>query len=94
MQAAIYFSALPFSCGVGCGVLRSGGLRLRVVCFFQAFLASSHCAASASSYYSCSAAPLRLRSRFSWAAPFSKSGRSLLASGSNYSSQPTAYGGG
>ncbi|WP_422846587.1 DUF1010 domain-containing protein [Acidovorax sp. M2(2025)] len=31
--------------------------------------------------------------RFSWAAPVFKSGRSLLAFGSNYSSQPTAYGG-
>ena len=50
---------------------------------FQAFLASSACAASASSYHSCSAAPLPWPSGFSWAAPLSKSGRLLLAFGSN-----------
>ncbi|WP_240919309.1 DUF1010 domain-containing protein [Acidovorax sp. HDW3] len=61
---------------------------------FQAFLGSSACAASATSYHSCSAAPLSWPSAFSWAAPWSKSGRSLLAFGSNHSSQPTAYGGG
>ena len=61
---------------------------------FQAFLASSACAASATSYHSCSAAPLPWLSGFSWAAHVFKAGRSLLAFGSNYSSQPTAYGGG
>ena len=50
---------------------------------FEAFWASSACAASATSYPSCSAAPLSWRSAFSWAAPLSKSGRSLLAFGSN-----------
>ncbi|WP_081739366.1 DUF1010 domain-containing protein [Acidovorax sp. JHL-3] len=50
---------------------------------FQAFLASSACVASATSYHSCSAAPLSWPSAFSWAAPLSKSGRSLLAFGSN-----------
>ena len=50
---------------------------------FQAFLASSACAASASSYHSCSAVPLPWPSAFSWAAPFFKAGRSLLAFGSN-----------
>ncbi len=50
---------------------------------FQAFLASSACAASATSYHSCSAAPLSWPSGFSWAAPLFKSGRSLLAFGSN-----------
>ena len=50
---------------------------------FQAFLAPSACAASASSYHSCSAAPLPWPSTFSWAAPLSKSGRFLLAFGSN-----------
>ncbi len=50
---------------------------------FQAFLASSACAASATSYPSCSAAPLPWPSAFSWAAPLSKSGRLLLAVGSN-----------
>ena len=50
---------------------------------FQAFLASSACATSAASYHSCSAAPLPWPSAFSWAAPFFKAGRSLLAFGSN-----------
>ena len=50
---------------------------------FQAFLASSACAASATSYHFCSAAPLPWPSAFSWAAPLSKSGRLLLAFGSN-----------
>ncbi|WP_155275774.1 DUF1010 domain-containing protein, partial [Morganella morganii] len=56
--------------------------------------ASSACAASASSYHSCSAAPFSWPSGFSWAAHIFKAGRSLLAFGSNCSSQPTAYGGG
>ena len=50
---------------------------------FQAFWASSACAASATSYPSCSAAPLSCPSGFSWAAPVFKAGRSLLAFGSN-----------
>ncbi|MCA0311922.1 MAG: DUF1010 domain-containing protein [Proteobacteria bacterium] len=57
---------------------------------FQAFLASSACAASASSYPSCSAAPLPWPSGFSWAAPIFKSGRSLLAFGSNSAVKRTA----
>ncbi|RKJ98880.1 DUF1010 domain-containing protein [Alicycliphilus denitrificans] len=56
---------------------------------FQAFLASRACAASATSYHSCSVASLRWRSGFSWAAPFFKSGRSLLAFGSNSALKPT-----
>ena len=50
---------------------------------FQAFFASSACAASAASYPSCSAAPLPWPSAFWWAAPFFKVVRSLLAFGSN-----------
>ena len=50
---------------------------------FQAFLASSACAASATSYHYCSAAPLSWPSAFSWAAHIFKAGRSLLAFGSN-----------
>ena len=57
---------------------------------FQAFLASSACAASATSYPSCSAAPLPWPSGFSWAAPFFKAGRSLLAFGSNSAVKRTA----
>ena len=50
---------------------------------FLAFLASSACAASATSYPSCSAAPLSWPSGFSWAAHIFKAGRTLLAFGSN-----------
>ncbi|HAT3758103.1 TPA: DUF1010 domain-containing protein [Citrobacter amalonaticus] len=50
---------------------------------FLAFLGSSACAASATSYHSRSTAPLSWPSAFSWAAPFFKAGRSLLAFGSN-----------
>ncbi len=57
---------------------------------FQAFWASSDCAASATSYPSCSAAPLPWPSGFSGAAPFSKAGRSLLAFGSNFALKRTA----
>ncbi|WP_184554191.1 DUF1010 domain-containing protein [Xanthomonas arboricola] len=56
---------------------------------FQAFLASSACVASATSYHSCSAAPFRWPSSFSWVAPFSKSGRPLLAFVSNSAFKPT-----
>ncbi|AVO34536.1 DUF1010 domain-containing protein [Ottowia oryzae] len=56
---------------------------------FQAFLASSACAASATSYHSCSTAPLSWPSAFSWAAPLSKSGRFLLAFGSNFAVKRT-----
>ncbi|WP_313562623.1 DUF1010 domain-containing protein [Diaphorobacter nitroreducens] len=56
---------------------------------FEVFLASSAFAASATSYHSCSAAPLSWPSAFSWAAPLSKSGRSLSAFGSNPAFKPT-----
>nr|ACA23030.1 OrfE-like [Pseudomonas putida] len=53
------------------------------------FLASSAFAASATSYHSCSTAPLSWPSVFSWAAPVFKVGRSLLAFGSNLAFKPT-----
>ncbi len=56
---------------------------------FQTFLASSACIASANSYHSCSAAPLSWPSAYSWTARLSKSGRSLLAFGSNSAFKPT-----
>ncbi|MBJ2164709.1 DUF1010 domain-containing protein [Acidovorax sp. IB03] len=58
---------------------------------FQAFWASSACAASATSYPSCSAAPLPWPSGFSWAAPVFKSGRPLLAFGSNSALKRTGF---
>ena len=94
MQASIYSSASPISKVSPLGFWRCAGLRLHSPRKFQAFLASSPCSASAASYHSCSVAPLPRPSAFSWAAPVFKFGRSLLAFGSNYSSQPTAYGGG
>ncbi|MBS0536990.1 MAG: DUF1010 domain-containing protein [Proteobacteria bacterium] len=94
MQAAIYSSASPFSSGFACGFLRPDGLRLQALCQFQAFLASSARQRCATSYHSCSVAPLPWPSAFSWVVPVFKSGRSLLAIGSNISSQPTAFGGG
>ena len=57
---------------------------------FQAFWASSACQPSTTSYPSCSAAPLPWPSGFSWAAPFFKAGRSLLAFGSNSAVKRTA----
>ena len=94
MQARIYSSRSPFSKVSPLRFRRCAGLRLHSLRWFQAFLAASACAASATSYHSCSTAPLRWRRAFSWAAHVFKSGRSLLAFGSNCSSQPTAYGGG
>ena len=83
MQARIYSSASPFSKVSLWWFWRSAGLRLRLLGRFQAFWASGACAASATSYHSCSAAPLRWPSAFSWAAHVFKAGRSLLAFGSN-----------
>ena len=94
MQASIYSSASPISKVSPLGFWRCAGLRLSALRRFQAFLASSACAVSATSYQSCSAAPLPWPSAFSWAAHVFKAGRPLLAFGSNCSSQPTAYGGG
>ncbi|WP_448254555.1 DUF1010 domain-containing protein [Ottowia oryzae] len=56
---------------------------------FLAFLASSACQPIATSYHSCSAAPLPWPSAFWWAAPLSQSGRFLLAFGSNSALKPT-----
>ena len=83
MQASIYSSASPISKVSPLGFWRFAGLRLRSLGRFQAFWASGACVASAASYHSCSAAPLPWPSAFSWAAPFFKAGRSLLAFGSN-----------
>ena len=58
---------------------------------FEAFLAASACAASATSYHSCSAAPLRWPSAFSWAAHVFKAGRPLLAFGSNSALKRTGF---
>ena len=56
---------------------------------FEAFWASSACAASATSYHSSSAAPLPWPSAFSQLAPIAKFRLPVLASGSNISVKPT-----
>ena len=94
MQAYIHSSASPLSKVSPLGFWQPAGLRLHPLLSFQAFLASIACQSSATSYRSCSAAPLPWRSAFSWATLVFQVGRSLLAFGSNHSSQPTAYGGG
>ena len=56
---------------------------------FEAFWASSACAASATSYHSCSAAPLPWHTAFSRFALVVNSAVSVLASGSNCAVKPT-----
>ena len=70
-------------------VWRSLGLRLRGLRQFQAFLASSPCAASATSYHFSSSASPRWRTVFSWFAPIVNLGFPVLASGSNRAVKPT-----
>ena len=91
MQASIYSSVSPFSELSPLGFWRSAGLRLRLLGRFQAFWASSACEASATSYHSCSAAPLPWPSAFSWAAHVFKAGRPLLAFGSNSALKRTGF---
>ena len=89
MQATIYSRVLSFSKVSALRFRPLAGLRLLAWCQFQAFLASSACQSSASSYHSCSASPLPWRSAFSWVACVFKSRRSLLAFGSNSAVKPT-----
>ncbi|WP_453934613.1 DUF1010 domain-containing protein [Acidovorax temperans] len=56
---------------------------------FQAFLASSPCAASATSYHFASIAPPPWRTAFSRFAPVVNLGLPVLASGSNRAVKPT-----
>ena len=91
MQAAINSSASPFSKVSPLGFWRCAGLRLSALRKFQAFLASSACAVSATSYHSRNAAPLPWRSAFSWAASVFRVGRPLLAFGSNSALKRTGF---
>ena len=91
MQASIYSSAPPISKVSPLGFWRCAGLRLSALRKFQAFLASSACAVSATSYHSCSVASLPWRSAFSWAAHVFKAGRPLLAFGSNSALKRTGF---
>ena len=91
MQASIYSSALPFSKVSPLRFWGCAGLRLLASRQFQAFLAYSACTASATSYHSCSAAPLPWRSAFAWVVPVFKSGRPFLAFGSNSALKRTGF---
>ena len=91
MQANIYSSASLFLKVSPLGFLRCAGLRLHSLRRFQAFLAASACAASATSYHSCSAAPLPWPSAFSWAAHVFKAGRPFWPSGLTLRSSGLAF---
>lgn len=89
MQARIYSSTSPFSRVDSLGLWHRTGLRLHALRRFAVFLASIHFLSSACIFLFCSTAPLPWRRAFSWAAPFSQSGRSFLAFGSNQAVKPT-----
>ena len=82
-------TAFNFSSVIQRWVCRFSGLRLLALRWLLVFLASSPCAASASSYFFRSAAQPRWRCAFSQFVPVSKSKLSVFASGSNISVKPT-----
>ena len=84
-----YSPAFTFSSVYSLGVLPCAGLRLWALHQFQAFLASSACAACASSYHFSSIASPPWRSVFSRFALVVKLGFPVLASGSNCAVKPT-----
>ena len=85
----LFQTAFNFSSVVQRLVCRFSGLRLLALRRFPAFLASSPCVASASSYFFASAVLLRWRSVFSQFVPVAKFRLFVLASGSNISVKPT-----
>ena len=85
----LFEMAFNFSSVVQRWVCRFSGLRLVALRWFLVFLASSRCAASASSYCFGSAAPPRWRCAFSQFVPVAKFKLPVLASGSNISVKPT-----
>ena len=84
-----YSLAFIFSSVYSLGFWFLAGLRLLVLRQFQAFLASSPCAASATSYHFSSSASPPWRTAFSWFAPIVNLGFPVLASGSNRAVKPT-----
>ena len=84
-----YSPAFTFSSVYPLGVLPCAGLRLQALRQFQAFLAFSACAASATSYHFASVALPPWRSAFSRFALVVKLGFPVLASGSNCAVKPT-----
>ena len=89
MQASIYSSASPLPEVSPLGFWRCAGLRLHSLRRFQVFLASSPCAASASSYHFASSASPPWRTAFSRFASVVNLGLPVLASGSNCAVKPT-----
>ena len=85
----VYSPAFTFASANPLGVLPCAGLRLWALRQFQAFLASSHCTASATSYHFASIASPPWRTAFSRFAPVVKLGLPVLASGSNCAVKPT-----
>ena len=94
IQAMFFKPAFTLSSVYPLGVLLCTGLRLWALRQFQAFLAANAYWVRANSYHFASIVPPRWRSAFPQFAPVVKLGFPVLASGSNCSSQPTAYGGG
>ena len=84
-----YSPAFTFSSGYPLGFLPCAGLRLGVLRQFQAFLASSPCAASATSYHFSSSASPPWRTAFSRFAPVVNLGLPVLASVANRAVKPT-----
>ena len=85
----LYSPAFTFSSVYSLGVLPCAGLRLWALRQFQAFLASSPLAASATSYHFSSIASPPWRCAFSQFAPVVNLGLPVLASGSNRAVKPT-----
>ena len=89
IQPHALFTGIYFLKRLFAGFLPCAGLRLGALRCFQAFLASSPCAASATSYHFSSSASPRWRTVFSWFAPIVNLGFPVLASGSNRAVKPT-----
>ncbi len=89
----LYSPAFSFSSGYPLGVLPCAGLRLGVLRQFQAFLASSACAACASSYHFSSIASPPWRSAFCGLRPSSIWGFPFWLLGLTVQSSRPAFGG-
>ena len=83
IEAHVLFTSVYLLKRLSAGFLPCAGLRLWVLRWFQAFLASSPCAASATSYHFSSIAPPWWRGAFSQFALVVKLGFPVLASVSN-----------